>query len=497
MSRSLSMRGPLPATALRVGGAFGAVLLLFAAALWVTLATLNQLADAEQRVAALEEAKHTGHYAAAIVREQYIHQAHTIINWDHSHLDHYEDVVRDTRRATERLRAVARSPEERRRADEVARLANEVDLRFRRDVLPLVGHDQRVDVRALHEETEHLVERVVELNEELNREFERQSTEARADEARLRSRAKVVVIGCFALAIAIAGAVGLILTRLISRRVSRLRAGAMQIARGNLDTRIDIEGSDEFADLATSFNQMARDLARHETEIVRSQKLATLGHVAAGVAHEINNPLLVILGYAKLLRRDAQPGGESAEGLRIIEDEARQCQRIVEGLLDLARPPNLQMAEVDLADLARDAIERLGETGRLDGLHIESPALGSRALLWGDEAKLRQVIANVLVNAAEATKEPGAIRIEARSNGESVVLRVADEGAGIPSAARSRLFEPFFTTKPKGTGLGLAISQAIVEAHGGTIEITSEESNGTTVTIRLPQDACSADGATT
>lgn len=496
MSRRL-MRTRLPATALRLGGAFGAILVLFGAALWVTLATLDQLAVAEQRVAELEEAKHTGHYTAAIVREQYMHQAHTIINWDHSHLDHYEDVVRDTRRATERLRAVARTPAEKRRADEVARLANEVDLRFRRDLLPLIGRAERAGIRELHDETDRLVQRVVELNEELNREFERQTVDARADEARLRSRAEVVVLGCFALAIATAAAVGLIMTRSILRRISKLRAGATEIAKGNLDTRIEIQGNDEFTDLARSFNQMARDLAQHQEELVRSQKLATLGQVAAGVAHEINNPLGVILGYAKLLRRDTQVGGEADDGLRIIEDEARQCQRIVEGLLELARPVKLNTADVDVADLARDAIERLREAGKLDSLRVEPPVAGTRALACGDEAKLRQVISNVLVNAAEATQAAGSIRVDAENNGEDVLLRVTDEGAGIPSDIRARLFEPFFTTKPKGTGLGLAISQAIVDAHHGTIEIASETGKGTSVTIRLPKQARRTTGAAT
>src|SRR5919106_918194 len=196
------------------------------------------------------------------------------------------------------------------------------------------------------------------------------------------------------------------MTRSILGRISRLRAGAMEIAKGNLATRIDILGRDEFAELATSFNHMAGELARHQRQLMRSQRLATLGHVAAGVAHEINNPLGVILGYAKLLRAGAQTESDTTEGLRIIEDEAHQCQRIVEGLLTLARTPKLHLSEVDLAELAGEAIERLKETGKLDGLRVETASSNTSVHAWGDEAKLRQVIANVPVRASSTRSSP-------------------------------------------------------------------------------------------
>ncbi|MBC7173427.1 MAG: HAMP domain-containing protein, partial [Polyangiaceae bacterium] len=411
----------------------------------------------------------------AQVREQYIHQAHTIINWDRSHLGHYEEAVARTRQATERLERVARAPDEARRADEVARLAAGLDRQFRREILPLVGRGERGDVAERHERTEALVGRVVELNEELSAEFEGQTMRAREREADLRSRARTIEILFFALAIVVAGVVGVLATRAVLRPISALRAGAAEIATGNLSARIAVSGRDEFAELGSSFNRMAEDLARHQRDLVQSQKLASTGQVAAGVAHEINNPLGVILGYAKLLRRDPGATGDLAEGLRIIEDEAMQCQRIVEGLLDLARPPRLQRSQVDVAELARDAVERLMESGKLEGIHVEAPTAAERAPAWGDEAKLRQVITNLLVNAAEATPATGAISIEASADSETSLLVVRDSGAGIPADVLPRVFDPFFTTKPKGTGLGLAVSQAIVEAHGGSLDLAAGE----------------------
>jgi len=203
--------------------------------------------------------------------------------------------------------------------------------------------------------------------------------------------------------------------------------------------------------------------------------------VAAGVAHELNNPLTVILGYTKLLRAD--PSANSDE-LRIIEEEARLCQRIVQELLDLARPHRLEIGSIDLAVLAREAVERLEGAG---ALHHRSVRVTSSVpvLVAADAGKLRQVIANVVVNAAEATTDAGVITIGTTSTDDLATLTIADNGPGISPAIRDQVFEPFVTTKPRGTGLGLAIAQAIIDAHGGRIEISST-SAGTRVSLHMP-----------
>jgi two-component system NtrC family sensor kinase len=265
------------------------------------------------------------------------------------------------------------------------------------------------------------------------------------------------------------------------RRVDVLRRGTRRIGAGDLDARIELSGHDEFAELATSFNQMAASLSREQAALVRSQKLASIGQVAAGVAHELNNPLSVILGYTKLLR--AERGADSDE-LRIIDDEARLCQRIVQELLDLARPHRLEMGSVDLALLAREAVDRLEDAGRLRDRRVEVVAK-TPVLVSADAGKLRQVIANVVVNAAEATDATGTITIDACAGLEQATLTIADDGPGIAAEVRDQIFEPFVTTKPHGTGLGLAIAHAIVDAHGGRISIDSSRA-GTLVSLQLP-----------
>jgi signal transduction histidine kinase len=469
-------------TSHRLLAAFGAVLLLFAASLAVELLTLRRIADAEAEVERLDHAKHAGHMAAAQVREQYIHQAHTLIEFGEGHLGHYAAAVEVTRRTVAHLESVAEEPTDKALARQIAELAEQNDRDFRTRVVPIIRGGDRSSVAQLGDELEAVVDRVVDLNNKLNQELERRSNAARTRAEELRAQAQLATFACFALAIALAAALGLWLTRTIVSRLESLRQGARRIGAGDLAARIQLSGRDEFAELASSFNQMAASLAREQAALVRSQKLAAIGQVAAGVAHELNNPLSVILGYTKLLRANPGPHGED---LAIIDDEARQCQRIVAELLDLARPHRLDVQPVDLAALAREAIDRLQDAGALRDRKVEI-IVQEPVVVPADAGRLRQVIANVVVNAAEATASTGKITIDARAEADLAILTVADDGPGIPGDMLAQVFDPFVTTKPRGTGLGLAIAHAIVDAHGGRISIASSPTTGTCVSLQLP-----------
>ena len=472
-------------TGRRLLAAFGGVLLLFGAALAVELVTLRRIAAAEAEVDRYDQAKHAGHMVAAQVREQYIHQAHTLIEFGEGHLGHYEKVVIATRQAIEHLAALADTPEDKHVAEQMERLAAQNDADFYSKVVPAIRRGERDGVAALGDQLEAVVDQVVELNTRLNESLDRRSIAARERAARLRSQAVAATIGCFALAIVLAAGLGLWLARAIVRRVEILRQGARRIGGGDLSARIALEGSDELAELGATFDHMAASLAREQAALVRSQKLASIGQVAAGVAHEINNPLAVIIGYTKVLRRES---GAYADELAIIDDEARLCQRIVAELLDLARPQQLHVEQVDLGQLAREAVERLDDAGALSERSVEVRA-GEPVIVSADPGRLRQVIANVVVNAAEATEACGRITIEARANGDSGTLTITDDGPGIPEGLVGQIFDPFVTTKPRGTGLGLAIAHAIVDAHGGRIAVTSSAPHGTCVSLQLPRGA--------
>lgn len=475
---------PLPnVTGRRLLAAFGCVLLLFGAALAVELVTLQRIAAAEADVDRYDQAKHAGHMAAAQVREQYIHQAHTLIEFGEAHLAHYEKVVVATRAAIEHLETVAETPEDQQVAAEIARLAAQNDADFHDKVVPAIRRGERDDVAQLGDELEAVVDQVVDLNTRLNDDLERRSVAARERAERLRNQAVAAAIACFALAIVLAAALGLWLTRAIGRRIEILRQGARRVGAGDLSARIALSGADELAELGAAFDHMAESLAREQAALVRSQKLASIGQVAAGVAHELNNPLAVILGYTKLLRREP---GAHAEELAIIDDEARLCQRIVAALLDLARPQRLDVQPLDLGKLAREAVERLADAGALTQRSVEVRA-DTSVVVPADAGRLRQVIANVVINAAEATAPNGRITIEARTDGDCGTLTVTDDGPGIAETVRGQIFDPFVTTKPRGTGLGLAIAQAIVDAHGGRIAVSSSGEHGTAVCLHLPR----------
>lgn len=478
-------------TARRIVGAFSAVLLLFGLALLVMIVALDRIGSAERDVARLDRAKHAGHHAAAMAREQYMHQAHTLLAWDASHLDHYGETSESARSATEHLRHEVAGHPGAEQAEEIALLIAESDRRFREDVWPAVARDERTRMPELHDMTERPVQAVVDLNERLNRSLENESEVARRSADRIRERARLVVIACFGMAIVLAGLVGAYLMRSISRPVAALRAGALRIGAGDLAARVSLPGNDELAELARVFDQMAANLARDQSELLEAHRLASIGQVASGVAHEINNPLGVILGYVTLLRKEDDL--RDREELRIIEDEARQSKAIVAGLLDLARPVRLDQSEIDLSEIARDTASRLEETGQALGVSIRFHD-GAASTVIADEGKVRQIVSNLLSNAVQAARDTRAAAPEVdvswcERNGRAW-LQIDDRGPGVADDVRARLFEPFFTTRKGGHGLGLAIARTLARAHGGDVQLEPGPGGvGTRASLSLPLDA--------
>jgi len=474
-------RAPRSTTAVRVAAAFSTILALFAIALLVILPAMTELDRADRAVAEVDRAKHAGHDVAALVREQYIHQAHTIIEGNLSHIDHYKDIAKKTHDASVALGAFAASPQEARLGEQIVALVSMNHEDFLAVTLPAIERGDQDEVLRLHTETEKTVGRVAALVKELNGRLEARSEADRAAAERARRRVRLTLYACFSAATLVAGLIAIAMTRSIARRVGVLRSGVRRVGDGDLSHRIELGGSDELVELARGLDEMTRRLERHQQELVQSQKLASIGRLCAGVAHEINGPLGIILGYAKVIRRD----GPDEEALRTIEDEVRQCQRIVQALLDTSRQETPRFEPVDLAQLARDAVDRLQTTGGLAGRSVvwRTPRTGVVAV--GDEEKLRQVVLNLLTNAVEASPPGGVIAIEVGVDRNVAALSIVDDGPGLSPSANENLFEPFFTTKDRGTGLGLAISRAIVEAHRGKIIVEAAPGGGTRAEMRL------------
>jgi signal transduction histidine kinase len=288
--------------------------------------------------------------------------------------------------------------------------------------------------------------------------------------------------------------------------------GRMTAVQRSLDEK-NAELEAQRAELAAWGRELERLVKEKTAELVAAreslfltEKLAALGRLAANVAHEINNPLASIAGYAEEVRERLQEIAgmppDLPEGLRVIEDQAFRCKEILKRLLGLARADRFRVEPVDLGQLTRDTVRLCEPVARKKGIALEVRAKEGITVL-SDAASIQQVILNLVENAVDAASAGKASRGEAsgrvvvslaaRSEGgadgvRDVVLRVADDGFGVPEAIRDRVFDPFYTTKPvgRGTGLGLAICQSIVERLGGRIEIESVEGEGATFVVVLP-----------
>jgi two-component system, NtrC family, sensor kinase len=469
-------------TARRLLLGFGAMIAIFGLASWVALSGLSRTQDAVVRMKRAEDDVRVALQLSSAVRDQYAHQAHTIIIGDESHLGFYAEAQRKVLELTRELRSGSASPEARSAVDGIEQASAELDDLFRQSIVPAVVRGDRAFVQEQHARAQLVVTRIQDLTEGLVARSEASIASARAEVEAVERRTSAWIWALLLGAPVLAGAVGLYIGRSIARPVARLQEGAARLAAGHLDTRIDVSTPDEFGALARQFNAMTAALEEHQDRLVQSEKLAGIGRLAAGVAHEINNPLAVILGYTRLLRKKAD--GALAEDLKVIEEEAVHARDIVEGLLDLSRPLPAGQEQVDLREVCDEVVGRLREATGAGQALIRVEGAGSAP---GNPAKLRQVLANLVRNAAEAAGPGGRVTVRVEREPSVVRVTVDDTGPGIDEAAAARLFEPFFTTKDRGTGLGLAVSRAVARAHGGDVVGETLAGGGARFTLRLPR----------
>jgi signal transduction histidine kinase len=230
-------------------------------------------------------------------------------------------------------------------------------------------------------------------------------------------------------------------------------------------------------------------------QLLQTEKLAAMGSLLAGVAHELNNPLSVVLGRADLLAQQLA-GSPLQSRAELIAEAAERCARIVKNFLALARQRSPERQAVQLNQIIQEAVELVAYPLRVDDVEVRLELAPSLPVLWADPHQLHQVLVNLITNAHQAMRQaPPPRRLTLATRAESaagrVVLRVADTGPGIPAEIQPRIFEPFFTTKPpaQGTGLGLSICQGIIEGHGGSIRVESPPGEGAVFVIELPVEA--------
>ena len=469
-------------TARRLLLGFGAMVVIFGLASWVALSGLSRTQVAVARMKGAEDGVRVALELSSAVRDQYAHQAHTIIIGDESHLGFYTAAQRRVLELTRELRSGSTSPEARASVDDIERASGELDDIFRRSIVPAVLRGDRAFVQEEHARAQLVVTRIQDLAEALVARSEASIASARAEVEAVEHRTSAWIWALLLGAPVLAGAVSLYIGRSIARPIGRLQEGAARLAAGRLDTRIDVDSPDEFGALARQFNAMTSALEEHQDRLVQSEKLAGIGRLAAGVAHEINNPLAVILGYTRLLQKKAD--GSLAEDLKVIEEETLRARDIVEGLLDLSRPLPASRERVDLREACDEVVERLREATGAGRADIVVEGHGS---VVGNPSKLRQVLANLVRNGTEAAGPGGKVTVRVSEESSSIRVEVDDTGPGIDEAA-ARLFEPFFTTKDRGTGLGLAVSRAVARAHGGDVAGETLAGGGSRFTLRLPRE---------
>jgi two-component system NtrC family sensor kinase len=231
-------------------------------------------------------------------------------------------------------------------------------------------------------------------------------------------------------------------------------------------------------------------LAETEKQVAQAEKLASVGQLSAGVAHEINNPLGVILGYTQLLLRNEDEHSERYADLKTIEKHVQNCKTIVENLLNFARSSKTCVAFAHMTEIVDEMVHFVKHHSDWRKIRFEVDHAPDIPPVLIDEKKIKQVLVNLLMNAKHAIGRKGKICISSRfdSLAKRVIIRILDDGCGIEKKVLSRIFDPFFTTKPtgEGTGLGLSVSYGIIRDHGGNISVDSEPGSGTTFMITLP-----------
>ena len=310
-----------------------------------------------------------------------------------------------------------------------------------------------------------------------------------AGAARARERralAELAILAALTLAV---GAGVSIHTRRLLGPLERVTQRAKAVARGDLTPQPTERTDDEIGELATAFERMVAAVAKAQNRAVANERLAAIGKMAAHVTHEIRNPLSSIGLNIELLEEnlaEAQVSGESKALLQAITREVQRLEHLSEEYLRVARLPQPRMESEDLASKVREIVGFAKPEMERAGLGLELDIEKDIPLVLFDEGQIRQAILNVLRNAREAMADGGKVTVSVHAEGMSVVVRVDDQGSGIPDDVRSRIFDPFFSTKGEGTGLGLAITRQIIEAHGGSIAVDPRDGGGTSFRLLLP-----------
>jgi signal transduction histidine kinase len=291
-----------------------------------------------------------------------------------------------------------------------------------------------------------------------------------------------------------------LIIRTISRPVRRLTEAAVVVAGGAYGTQVDLTSNDEMGLLTASFNEMSRKMAADierlrelNVQLIRTEKLAAAGTLAAGVAHEVNNPLASISSLIQIIQTREGVDAETREMMRLISTQIDRITQVLRDMMEFARTRPPERAPLDINRIVEASIRLASFDKAFQRLQLSVEEDGDTPLVFADADQLQQVFLNLLLNARDAMPEGGELRVRTLYDAieNKVSIEISDSGTGIAPEHRAHVFDPFYTTKPAGTGtgLGLAVCYGIVTAHGGHIEIGPHNGQGTTVRVMLPVSA--------
>jgi len=450
------------------------------------IAIIGQVAGLVANMQTKEAAIRESLVLATAVREQYIHQAHWIIEEDLDHLEHYEEWVGRVREGTETLKPLLPDAE-RWRVEQVHKDSEQVDELFRDLVVPAVNRGDAAAIVRHHKQ-------IAELSQRATKQADFIALTVGHDMAMDHTSAtRAARIGLLTGATGVLLVLGLSvlftvrLRRAVLEPLQVLSEKARRFGSGDFSSRVGPVGEGELRAVSSAFDAMAEELQAREAQLIETERMAAIGQLAAGVAHEINNPIQVIRGYLKTMGPDTAPT-VLGEELRILDEEAAACQRIAEDLVAFARVPELRRDDTDMERLLCESVRRFGETDEGSKQPIHLTAEPGHAL--ADGGRLRQVVRNLLVNAASFSESHQPIEVTGRPWGAGgYEIAVSDRGPGIDPEDQARIFEPFFTKRPGGSGLGLSVCMGIARAHGGTIEVENNPDGGARFRVRVPGNA--------
>jgi two-component system NtrC family sensor kinase len=320
----------------------------------------------------------------------------------------------------------------------------------------------------------------------------------------------IAIVSIIALAI-----ISIFTVKRITRPINELYQLTEEVSKGDLAARARITTDDEIGELIKSFNQMiqslqnategymnltktleqkveekTQELERARDQLIQNEKLSAIGKLAAGIAHEINNPLTAILINSHLIKEKLNADSKLSQKLDMVISETQRCAKIVSGLLEFSRQTPPEMKLVSINDIINKTLILFESILLANNLKLEISLEENLPPIMADESKIKQVLTNILLNAIDAMPSGGNLKISSHlsTDNKFVEIEIEDSGVGIPKENMDHIFDPFFTTKKsKGTGLGLSISYGIVQQHCGSIEVNSEVNKGTIVKIKLPK----------